>query len=52
MSSDPEKVGDCWHCGGYVAVGSVPDDYVFIGALVFHRGCGERLRDELDEVLQ
>lgn len=46
--ADPEKVGDCWHCGGYV--GS-DDDHVEVGSLLYHRGCAERLRDDLEAVL-
>lgn len=52
MASDnapvPEKVGDCWECGGYVAT---DDDHVFVGSRVFHLGCAERLHSDLGSVL-
>lgn len=43
------KVGTCWHCGGLVVE---ENDYVFVGSLVYHRGCAQRLRNDLDAVLR
>lgn len=49
LHTPQESIGACEHCGGGVWV---KDDYVGLaGAAYYHRGCAERLRDDLDAVL-
>lgn len=43
-----EDVGTCWHCGGLIVRA---DNHVWVGSLVYHRGCAGRLRDLLHEAL-
>ena len=43
-----EKVGDCWHCGGFV---SQFDEHVAVASLVYHRPCARWLMNELARVL-
>lgn len=41
-------VGTCWHCGGVVVE---ENEHVWVGSLVYHRGCAERLHSDLGDAL-